>query len=100
MHRQTKDGYFSSSGTRGALIVQALAALLISVSPDLESMKMAPTFANYTGFYWPEGRKKGKVQPVLFPLYEMFRRTNADPSDKPYLRNISRIYFVNSLVFG
>lgn len=35
-------------GTRGAFIMQALAALLVSVSPDLESMSMAQTFTNFS----------------------------------------------------
>jgi hypothetical protein len=80
---------------RGTFIAQALAALLISVSPDLESMALTPPFYNYTGFYWTGTGRRGNIDSVDFPLDRLLRQTNASPEDKPFLQNLRNIYLIN-----
>lgn len=37
----------------------------------------------------------GRIKPILFPLYELFRRANVDATDKPYLQNLREVYIVS-----
>ncbi|KAE8387836.1 hypothetical protein BDV23DRAFT_185973 [Aspergillus alliaceus] len=85
--------YFPT-GSRGAYISQALTALLISVSPDLESLATPPPFFNYTGFYWPE--QSHDFESAKFPLERMLRHVNSTPNDMSFLQNVRSVYVINS----
>ncbi|KNG85335.1 hypothetical protein ANOM_006285 [Aspergillus nomiae NRRL 13137] len=85
--------YFPTK-SRMAYISQALTALLISVSPDLESLATPPPFFNYTGFYWPEESHDFKT--VKFPLERLLRQVNSAPNDMPFLQNLRNFYVINN----
>ncbi|KAE8136338.1 hypothetical protein BDV38DRAFT_272161 [Aspergillus pseudotamarii] len=80
--------------SRGVYIAQALTALLISVSPDLESLAMPPPFYNYTGFYWPE--QSHDYESVKFPLERLLRQVNSNPNNMPFLQNLRNVYVINN----
>ncbi|KAE8371009.1 hypothetical protein BDV26DRAFT_287110 [Aspergillus bertholletiae] len=81
------------TGSRGVYIAQALTALLISVSPDLESLATPPPFFNYTGFYSPG--QTHDFASVKFPLERMLRQVNSMPNDMPFLQNLRHVYVIN-----
>ncbi|PYH91300.1 hypothetical protein BO71DRAFT_385849 [Aspergillus ellipticus CBS 707.79] len=89
-----RDSYSSNSDMSGAFVPQALAALLVSVSPNLESMTLSPPYFNFTGYYWPESRKQD-ITSIVFPLEQLLRETNSNPNDKPWLQNLRKVYLVN-----
>ncbi|KAE8417094.1 hypothetical protein BDV36DRAFT_296410 [Aspergillus pseudocaelatus] len=80
--------------SRGVYIAQAMTALLISVSPDLELLAMPPPFYNYTGFYWPE--QSHDYESVKFPLERLLRQVNSNPNNMPFLQNLRNVYVINN----
>jgi hypothetical protein len=76
-----------NSNTRApaTYITQALTALLVSVSPDLESMAMTPTFyTDLTG-------EDDSFVPSECALDLLLRETNESPLGKPYLQNLRKV---------
>ncbi|KAJ5201429.1 uncharacterized protein N7498_006092 [Penicillium cinerascens] len=115
------DSIYSDEDPSGPVITQALTALLISVSPNLVSMALAPPFYRFTDLdyfapnaagneeaygdfcegYFCEGFHEGLCQgrncvDVQFPLVRLFQGANASPSAKPYLQNLQKVYLINS----
>jgi hypothetical protein len=80
-----------NSNTRApaTYITQALTALLVSVSPDLETMAMTPTF--YTDL---TGEDDSFVSSEC-ALDLLLRETNENPLGKPYLQNLRKVYMIN-----
>ncbi|KAJ5533570.1 hypothetical protein N7494_010122 [Penicillium frequentans] len=76
----------------GTFIVQALAAILISVSPNLESLVMTQPFSVFPGLY--RGRERPQEDDVQFPLHRLLRRANAKPASTPYLHNLRKVYMI------
>ncbi|RHZ67171.1 uncharacterized protein CDV56_109379 [Aspergillus thermomutatus] len=88
-----RDGVFDAfSETRApaTYVTQALTALLISVSPNLESMAMMPTF--YIDLQEPTDESFLRSE---CPLDLLLRETNDNLVDKPYLQNLRRVYIIN-----
>lgn len=84
----------SNDDIRGTFMAQALAAILISVSPNLVSLAMTRPFDDYSGLWWfPE--QWSEDDDVHFPLDKLLRRANADPESKPYLQNLRDVYIIN-----
>lgn len=84
----------SNDDIRGVFLAQALAVILISVSPNLVSLAMTRPFDNYFGLWWfPE--QWNEDEDVHFPLDKFLRRTNAHPEGKPYLQNLRDVYIIN-----
>ncbi|KAJ5822563.1 hypothetical protein N7447_004903 [Penicillium robsamsonii] len=67
----------------GTSITQALTALLIVVSPNVVSMAMTH----------PASMSSNSA--IDFPLAELFCQANANPENKPYLRNLHSVYIIN-----
>ncbi|OOO12529.1 hypothetical protein OAory_01002780 [Aspergillus oryzae] len=84
--------YFPT-GSRGVYISQALTALFISVSPELESLATPPPFFNYTGFYLPD--QSHDFESVNYPLERLLRQVNFMPNDMPFLQNLRDVYVIN-----
>ncbi|KAJ5563940.1 hypothetical protein N7513_000182 [Penicillium frequentans] len=84
--------YGSDSQIHGIFIAQALAAILISVSPNLESLVMTQPFGVFPGLY--RGRERPKEDDVHFPLDRLLRRANAKPASTPYLHNLRKVYMI------
>ncbi|KAI9929540.1 hypothetical protein ASPWEDRAFT_183991 [Aspergillus wentii DTO 134E9] len=79
---------------RCAFITQAIAAVLVALSPHLVSIAMTQPFYNYFGYYmtdWPWA----EADHVDFPLDKLFRDANANPVGKPYLQNLRKVYIIN-----
>lgn len=76
----------------GTFIAQALAAILISVSPNLESLVMTQPFSLFSGFY--RGRERPQDQIVHFPLDQFLRQANANPASIPYLQNLRKVNMI------
>ncbi|KAJ6016780.1 hypothetical protein N7451_000159 [Penicillium sp. IBT 35674x] len=76
----------------GTFIAQALAAILISVSPNLESLVMTQPFSVFSGFY--RGDERPQDDDVHFPLDRLLRRANAKPASTPYLQNLCKVYMI------
>jgi hypothetical protein len=72
-------------------VTQALTALLVSVSPDLVSMAMMPTF--YTDLDREED--DFSFVPSECALDLLIRDANENPAGKPYLQNLRRVYMIN-----
>ncbi|KAL2811886.1 hypothetical protein BJX63DRAFT_398001 [Aspergillus granulosus] len=73
-------------------IPQALSALIVSVSPFLESMSMTPMGQYYDASPgiapWPKGH---------YPLDELLRSVNSNPGKHfPYLQNLRDVYIINN----
>ncbi|KAF7137024.1 hypothetical protein CNMCM5793_006828 [Aspergillus hiratsukae] len=83
-------GTFSNTRAPATYVTQALTALLVSVSPNLESMAMMPTF--YTDL---EREEDGSFLPSECALDLLIRDTNENPVGKPYLQNLRRVYMMN-----
>ncbi|OJK03926.1 hypothetical protein ASPACDRAFT_75446 [Aspergillus aculeatus ATCC 16872] len=93
--QRNKGGWnYTCRGMHGIFAVQAVAALLVSVAPDLESMALVQPFFNYTGFYHTEGRFANQNR-VAFPLDYILRRANGEEDAAPFLRQLRRVYFIN-----
>jgi hypothetical protein len=86
-HKTNSDGQI-----HGTFIAQALAAILISVSPNLESLAMTQPFSLFSGFY--RGRERPQDDEVHFPLDRLLRRANAKPASTPYLQNLRKVYMI------
>ncbi|RAH51422.1 uncharacterized protein BO95DRAFT_350015 [Aspergillus brunneoviolaceus CBS 621.78] len=86
---------YTYRGMHGIFAVQAVAALLVSVAPDLESMALVQPFFNYTGFYHTEGRFANQNR-VAFPLDYILRRANGEGDATPFLRRLRHVYFINA----
>ncbi|KAF9887234.1 hypothetical protein FE257_010362 [Aspergillus nanangensis] len=71
----------------GIFITQALAAMLMSVSPELESLAMTQPFA------W-HSRYANDPSHVNYPLVRLLRLANADPANVPFLRNLRNVYII------
>ncbi|KAJ5645452.1 hypothetical protein N7507_011463 [Penicillium longicatenatum] len=76
----------------GTFIAQALAAILISVSPNLESLVMTQPFSLFSGFY--RGRERPQDDIVHFPLNQLLRRANANPTSTAYLQNLRKVHMI------
>ena len=81
---------------RSSWVAQALTALLVSVSPNLESMTASQPMYNFTGYHDAETRARlGIIEETLrFPLEKLLIETNAQPEDKPYLQNLRSVEFL------
>ncbi|KAJ5364792.1 uncharacterized protein N7496_010505 [Penicillium cataractarum] len=77
----------------GTFISQALAAILISVSPGLEALAMTQPFQSYYRFYL-DAEKWPRDSHVDYPLDRLLRRANADPANTPYLQNLRKVYMI------
>ncbi|CAP97626.1 Pc22g03380 [Penicillium rubens Wisconsin 54-1255] len=85
--------YTNSHGEiHGTFIAQALAAILISVSPNLESLEMTQPFSVFSGFY--RGGERPQEDDVHFPLDRLLRRANANPASIAYLQNLRKVYMI------
>ncbi|KAL2823567.1 hypothetical protein BDW59DRAFT_180599 [Aspergillus cavernicola] len=91
--RRTDYGSFdlraAKPDTTGTFVPQALAALLVSVSPNLQSMAMMPT-----GLYYDYHHRRDD-KPPQFPLDQLLRRANEKSHTTPYLRSLREIYIIN-----
>ncbi|CAG7937044.1 unnamed protein product [Penicillium nalgiovense] len=88
-----KTAYGSNHGhIHGTFIAQALAAILISVSPNLESLVMTQPFSLLPGF--DRGSEIPEEDKVHFPLKELLLRANANPASTPYLQNLRKVYMI------
>ncbi|GIK06643.1 hypothetical protein Aspvir_002293 [Aspergillus viridinutans] len=83
-------GAFSDTRAPATYVTQALTALLVSVSPNLQSMAMMPTF--YTDF---DEEREDSFMHSECALDLLLRETNENPVDKPYLQNLRRVYMIN-----
>ncbi|KAJ5701387.1 hypothetical protein N7488_008935 [Penicillium malachiteum] len=77
----------------GTFIAQALAAILISVSPSLEALAITQPFESYYRFYL-DSEKWPRDSHVDYPLDRLLRRANADPANTPYLQNLRKVYMI------
>ncbi|PYI22288.1 hypothetical protein BO99DRAFT_479813 [Aspergillus violaceofuscus CBS 115571] len=93
--RNKGDWNYTYRGMHGIFAVQAVAALLVSVAPNLESMALVQPFFNYTGFYHTEGRFADQSR-VAFPLDYVLRRANGEGDATPFLRQLRRVYVINA----
>ncbi|KAL3472053.1 hypothetical protein BJX99DRAFT_12492 [Aspergillus californicus] len=75
------DARYSKEDNAETYLAQALAALLISVSPNLCSMAMAPTSFRDAN--------------CEFPLDWLLRQVNEQLHDKLYLQNLRTVYIIN-----
>ncbi|KAJ5263408.1 hypothetical protein N7478_011013 [Penicillium angulare] len=84
----------------GTFITQALTAMLISVSPNLEALTMTQPFESYDSFnYEPE--KNPRESFTDFPIDRILRRANTDPTSVPYLQNLRKVYIiVDEVIMG
>ncbi|KAL2838573.1 hypothetical protein BJX68DRAFT_259173 [Aspergillus pseudodeflectus] len=74
-------------------IPQALAALLVSVSPFLESMAMSPMATHE----YSHPRSAQASPKVTYPLDHLLRTVNSDPTRRfPYLQNLRDVYIINN----
>ncbi|CAG8939267.1 unnamed protein product [Penicillium salamii] len=85
-------GGCTDGNIHGTFIAQALAAILISVSPNLESLVMTQPFDTFSGFYKEGERAQEDV--VHFPLDQLLRRANANPENTAYLQNLRNVYMI------
>ncbi|KAF7175075.1 hypothetical protein CNMCM7691_006479 [Aspergillus felis] len=83
-------GTFSDTRAPATYVTQALTALLVSVSPFLESMAMMPTF--YTDF---DEETEDSFMHSECALDLLLRETNENPVGKLYLQNLRRVYMIN-----
>ncbi|KAL3453537.1 hypothetical protein BJX65DRAFT_264230 [Aspergillus insuetus] len=71
---------------------QALGALLVSVSPFLETMAMTPMATHDYTFSGSAPAPK-----VTYPLDYLLRSVNSDPTKQfPYLQNLRDVYIINN----
>ncbi|KAF4209151.1 hypothetical protein CNMCM8927_007518 [Aspergillus lentulus] len=82
--------YNGNTRALATYVTQALTALLVSVSPNLESIAMMPTF--YADLY-EEG--DDSFAPSECALDLLLRETNKNPLGKPYLQNLRKVYMIN-----
>lgn len=87
---------------RGASIAQALAAILVVVSPNLVSMDIARPFSIGAWHGAPISLAPGFVNRppsshrANHPLDRLFRRANFRPEQqKTYLQNLQKVYLIN-----
>ncbi|GFF46853.1 hypothetical protein IFM46972_08151 [Aspergillus udagawae] len=83
-------GTFSDNRAPATYVTQALTALLVSVSPNVESMAMMPTF--YTDF---DEDTEDSFMHSECALDLLLREINENAVDKPYLQNLRRVYMIN-----
>ncbi|KUL85438.1 hypothetical protein ZTR_06788 [Talaromyces verruculosus] len=80
---------------RPAWVAQALTALLVSVSPYLETMTASQPMFNFTGYHDAAVRARiygGMTEDIIrFPLEKLLIETNADSQGKPYLQNLRSV---------
>ncbi|CEJ62479.1 hypothetical protein PMG11_10976 [Penicillium brasilianum] len=77
----------------GTFIAQALAAIIISVSPSLEALAIAQPFESHYRFYL-DAEKWPRDSYVDHPLDRLLRRANADPANTPFLQNLRKVYMI------
>jgi hypothetical protein len=82
----------SEGQIHGTFIAQALAAILISVSPNLESLVMTQPFSVFSGFC--RGGERLLDEDDHFPLHRFLRQANAKPTSAPYLQNLRKVYMI------
>ncbi|KAJ5100547.1 hypothetical protein N7456_006599 [Penicillium angulare] len=84
----------------GTYITQALTAMLISVSPNLEALTMTQPFETYESYnYDPEENPRESL--TDFPIDRLLRRANTDPASVPYLQNLRKVYIiVDEVIMG
>lgn len=86
--------YMNSAGEVMGNYMQALAAILIPVSPNLENLAMPQPFFSHTVVHAPGGSPGTEYLPYDYPLDRLLQRANADPSNVFYLQNLRRVYFI------
>lgn len=82
--------------SRGVFITQALAALLITVSPSLTSLRLTQPFLDWRAFCTTDPRPEevGYLKPIPdtdYPLASLLHETNIAPEKKPYLQNLCSV---------
>ncbi|CAG8343347.1 unnamed protein product [Penicillium salamii] len=70
-------------------VTQAIAAIIVSLSPNLETMAMTQIFRRH--FELEQGKKWGKE----FPLVEVFRYANSRPEGTHFLQKLRDVYLIN-----
>ncbi|CAG8416638.1 unnamed protein product [Penicillium salamii] len=86
------NGYCTDGNIHGTFIAQALAAILISVSPNLESLVITQPFDTFSGFY--KDGERAQEDAVHFPLDQLLRWANANPENTAYLQNLRNVYMI------
>ncbi|KAL3481780.1 hypothetical protein BJX99DRAFT_253304 [Aspergillus californicus] len=77
-------------------IPQALAALIVSVSPFLASMAITPMSTHYSSLSQPGVGRPSPSPEVPYPLDHLLRSVNSNPHKHvPYLQNLRNVYIIN-----
>ncbi|CAI7622332.1 unnamed protein product [Penicillium manginii] len=80
---------------RSTYIAQALATMIISVSPNLEFLAISQPFSTCLGLGTTRGRQQPQNIPdAYFPLDRLLRRLSVDPTTTPYLQNLRKVYMI------
>ncbi|CEJ59452.1 hypothetical protein PMG11_08077 [Penicillium brasilianum] len=89
-------GYVTPEGCRvwkfgitPAYITQAIVAIIVSMSPNLETMAMTQPFLYYIEL--EEGEEWAKE----LPLVELFRQANSRPEETRFLQKLRDVYLIN-----
>ncbi|KAJ5605008.1 hypothetical protein N7510_010162 [Penicillium lagena] len=89
-------GYNTTEGCRvwnfditPTFITQAIAAIIVSMSPNLETMAMTQPFDHYTDL------EEGKEWAKEFPLVQVFRYANSRPEGTHFLQKLRDVYLIN-----
>ncbi|KAJ5184656.1 hypothetical protein N7491_007474 [Penicillium cf. griseofulvum] len=89
-------GYHTPDGCRvwkfgitPAYITQAIAAIILSMSPNLETMAMTQPFHHYLDLRGEKGWAKE------LPLVQVFRRANSRPTGTRFLQKLRDVYLIN-----
>ncbi|KAJ5291818.1 hypothetical protein N7478_001069 [Penicillium angulare] len=77
----------------GIFIAQALAAIIISVSPNMETLAIARPFVSYSDFYF-DAKKWPRESNIDFPLDRFLRHANVEPRKVTYLQNLRKVYMI------
>ncbi|KAJ6023116.1 hypothetical protein N7499_008438 [Penicillium canescens] len=77
-------------GIRSAFVVQALACILLSVSPNLVFLGMTQPFYHHVDL--DEATKNRQY----YPLVELLSETNRSPKGKHYLQKLRDVYLINN----
>ncbi|KAJ5609475.1 hypothetical protein N7528_010042 [Penicillium herquei] len=82
-HCEANKGLRKHTSLVGPYIAQALAVILITMSPNLVSMAMTQPYRTW------EGAREDKL-----PLKIFMRRANMDIENLPYLQNLRKVYMI------